>query len=219
MNRVTKSSLAVVAAAGLFAAGGVGSSMAAKLITGDEIAKNTITQKNLASNSVGKAQLKSGALKGAKGEKGDTGAQGATGATGAQGPQGEQGPAGAQGPAGPAGSNGAPGADGQDGVVGNVIHWSKTITIPAHSYGEVLADCEDPANTAATGDEVAIGGGYRVNPYNSSGVQIIDNHNDMSGTAEAASRWMVSANNTSDSDIQLRANVVCLSVPTDNPAD
>lgn len=109
MKRVTKSSLAVVAAAGLFAAGGMGTSMAAKLITGDDIAKSTITQKNLAKNSVGKAQLKKGIKKGAQGEQGEQGEAGPAGEQGPAGPQGEKGDQGPAGPGGPAGPQGKPG--------------------------------------------------------------------------------------------------------------
>ncbi|MBF4769336.1 hypothetical protein ISU10_16330 [Nocardioides agariphilus] len=52
-----KSALTVLAAGALFAVGGLGAASAAKLITGDEIAKSTITQRNLADDSVGSGEL------------------------------------------------------------------------------------------------------------------------------------------------------------------
>ena len=92
MKRNMKSGLAVVAAAGLFAAGGMSSAVADRLISGDDIARNTITAKNLAKDSVGKKQIKTDVF-----DKLKDGEQGPTG------PAGEAGPAGVQGPAGPAG--------------------------------------------------------------------------------------------------------------------
>lgn len=91
-----KSGLAVVAAGALFAVGGIGTAVAAKKITGDDIAKNTITATNLASNSVGRSEL-----------QGNLGEAGPRGPAGAQGPAG---PAGAAGPTGPAGASGLAGA-------------------------------------------------------------------------------------------------------------
>lgn len=117
-----KTGAIVLGAAALFAVGGMSSAVAGKLITGDDIAKNTITASNLASNSVGQSELKSGVLDGVKGEKGDTGAQGPAGPAGAAGPAGPAGPAGkdgatgatgAQGPAGPTGPQGEDGKDAQ----------------------------------------------------------------------------------------------------------
>jgi hypothetical protein len=100
MNRSLKTGLAVTAAAGLFAIGGIGTSVAADLITGDQIAKNTITSGNLAANSVGRAELQNGLAK--DGKDGKDGKKGADGADGAQGPAGVAGAAGPAGPAGPA---------------------------------------------------------------------------------------------------------------------
>ncbi len=115
-----KAGAAVLTAATLFAAGGVGSAVAAKLITGDDIAANTITKENLATDSVGKDELKAGLAEpgktGEQGPAGDKGAKGPVGATGAQGPVGPAGPKGANGTNGVDGLPGTPGADGMTGL-------------------------------------------------------------------------------------------------------
>jgi hypothetical protein len=90
MNRSLKAGVAVVAAGGLFAIGGMSSAVAAKLIHGDDIAKQTITSANLAKDSVGRSELKPGVVH-----------------DGARGPRGMQGPRGPQGPKGESGLKGA----------------------------------------------------------------------------------------------------------------
>lgn len=119
-KRALKSGSIVTAAAAMFVAGGISTSVAARLITGDDIARDTITAKNLAERSVGRSELKPGVLQagpvGPAGIPGPTGAQGvpgeagAAGATGEAGPAGPAGPAGSPGPAGPAGPSGLAGA-------------------------------------------------------------------------------------------------------------
>jgi hypothetical protein len=89
MNRNLKAGAAVVVAALLFAVGGVSTAVAAKLITGADIAANTITAANLAPGSVGKSELKAGIVK--DGKPGKTGPAGATGPQGPIGPQGAPG--------------------------------------------------------------------------------------------------------------------------------
>ena len=82
MNRNLKTGSVVLVAAVAFAVGGTGSAIAAKLITGDDIARNTITQRNLASESVGKPQLKDGVLAGIQGPAGADGTDGTDGKDG-----------------------------------------------------------------------------------------------------------------------------------------
>lgn len=106
LKRNTKAAVAVVAAATILVVGGASGAVAGKLITGNQIAKDTITSKNLAPKSVGKSELAPSALKGFK--DGVDGAQGPAGVAGAKGPQGAQGLQGIQGIQGP---QGAPGAD------------------------------------------------------------------------------------------------------------
>ena len=109
LKRNTKAAVAVVAAAAILVVGGASGAVAGKLITGNQIAKDTITSKNLAPKSVGKSELAPSALKGFK--DGVDGAQGPAGAVGAQGPKGAAGAQGAQGLQGAPGAPGAPGAD------------------------------------------------------------------------------------------------------------
>jgi hypothetical protein len=68
---------------------GAGGAAAARLITGDDIARQTITGRNIADDTLGKSKLKQNVL---------------DGITGPEGPAGPQGPEGPQGPAGPAGA-------------------------------------------------------------------------------------------------------------------
>jgi hypothetical protein len=89
MNSRLAAGLTVTAAAALFAVGGVSTAVAAKLVTGDGIAKNTITSANLAKNSVGRSELQSGLAE--DGKDGKDGANGANGAVGPTGPSGGQG--------------------------------------------------------------------------------------------------------------------------------
>jgi hypothetical protein len=107
MKRSSKVSLAVLAASGMFVVGGASGAVAGKLITGDQIARNTITAKNLAANSVGKSELKPGVVK--RGKAGKDGVDGVDGRDGAQGPAGPAGPAGEKGDTGARGPKGDPG--------------------------------------------------------------------------------------------------------------
>lgn len=136
MNRTTKVSLAVVASTALLVVGGASGAVAGKLITGDKIAKNTITAKNLAPGSVGKSELQKGVV--------TDGADGATGPAGPQGPAGEQGAPGATGPQGPQGIQGVPGIQ---GPAGSTRAWSE-ITPLNDDLGQHLVDvpanCGDP---------------------------------------------------------------------------
>lgn len=56
-KRITTGAV-VLTAAGLFAVGGVGTATAAKLITGEDIARNAISDRHLAADSVGGSELK-----------------------------------------------------------------------------------------------------------------------------------------------------------------
>ncbi len=111
LKRNTKAAVAVVAAATILVVGGASGAVAGKLITGNQIAKDTITSKNLAPKSVGKSELAPSATKALAGQDGATGAQGPAGVAGAKGAQGAQGPQGIAGPQGPQGAPGAPGTD------------------------------------------------------------------------------------------------------------
>ena len=93
MNRTLKSGAIVLAAGALFAVGGVSSAVAAKLITGGDIASQTITSRNLANDSVGRSELRAGivqdgkdgkdAKNGRDGRDGKNGKNGADGLAGA----------------------------------------------------------------------------------------------------------------------------------------
>lgn len=118
IKRHMKTGAAVVLAGALFAAGGMGTATAAKMISGSDIEDNSITAQQLAGGSVGESELKNGVLKGVKGEKGDDGKRGPKGDTGPQGPAGESGAAGAEGVRGLQGADGAPGPQGIPGAQG-----------------------------------------------------------------------------------------------------
>jgi hypothetical protein len=84
--------VSVVAAAGLFVAGSATGAVAGKLVTGDQIAHQTVTSRNIAPDSVGMHKLKPGVRaaiaaggQGAAGPKGDNGDKGETGAAGTNG--------------------------------------------------------------------------------------------------------------------------------------
>jgi len=94
MHRHLKTGLAVVAAGALFAVGGVTSATASKLITGDDIARNSIKQNDLARESVGSSELKNRLEAKLKGKVGPQGPQGVKGETGPKGDKGEKGDAG-----------------------------------------------------------------------------------------------------------------------------
>ncbi len=87
MNRSLKSGAIVIAAGALFAVGGVSTAVAAKLVTGDQIASQTITSRNLANDSVGRSELRSGIVQDGKdgrdGKDGKNGKNGADGLAGA----------------------------------------------------------------------------------------------------------------------------------------
>jgi len=84
MNRSLKSGAIVLAAGVLFAVGGVSSAVAAKVITGNDIASQTITSRNLANDSVGRSELRSGTVQDGKdGKDGKNGKNGADGLDGA----------------------------------------------------------------------------------------------------------------------------------------
>jgi hypothetical protein len=112
MKRELKVGIAVVAAAGLFAVGGMSTAVAAKLITSSQIKDGTIRAVDL-SDGVN-AQLDKA---GSEGPAGPAGPAGADGDTGPAGPSGPAGPAGPTGPSGPSGPSGNDGADGNDGLL------------------------------------------------------------------------------------------------------
>ena len=114
LKRNTKAAVAVVAASALLVVGGASGAVAGKLITGNQIAKDTITAKNLAPKSVGRSELAPSATKALEGK---AGAQGPAGVAGAQGPQGAQGSQGAPGSQGSQGIQGPQGVAGADAVL------------------------------------------------------------------------------------------------------
>lgn len=172
-----KGGAAVVLAAGLFAAGGLSSAVAGSLITGDDIAKNTITDRNLARDSVGRSELKSGIVTdgedgtdGADGAQGPAGPQGAAGPAGAKGDTGEKGATGATGPAGAAGlagGQGPAGPSGQEGAFYAVAFYDAGNT----NSGAIATVACDPSSqnyTALAGGVQMIGVGGESTPVASS---------------------------------------------------
>jgi hypothetical protein len=127
MNRNLKTGSVVLVAAVAFAVGGTGSAIAARLITGDDIARNTITQRNLADDSVGKPQLKSGVLEGVRG------------------------------PAGPAGQDGTDGKDGKDGLVGAYYSVAFYDMGDTNAGAIATVACKAETDTAISGGVQTIG--------------------------------------------------------------
>lgn len=232
IKRHIKTAGAVVLAGALFAAGSMGAAAAKDLITGDQIADNTITSKNLAGGSVGESELKNGVLKGIKGEKGDDGKRGPRGETGPQGPagesgtagaegvrglQGEQGPQGIQGPQGPRGSDGAPGlngangtngTDGTDGVSGYITIFDEE-RVTAGATKVIPLDC---------GTKVALGGGWYTDTNNAFTIsdnaplfsQIVEDQG--AGQVGTAHGWTLTVTNTTSSAQNITALVNCATV-------
>jgi hypothetical protein len=89
--------------------------MAAKLLTGKDIANKSITGKDLKGSSLTGKQVKNRSLGAKEFKKGHL----PLGEIGPVGPAGPRGAAGPRGPAGASGSNGADGADGADGTDGS----------------------------------------------------------------------------------------------------
>jgi hypothetical protein len=129
----------VVAFVALFVAL-TGSAVAAKLITGKQIAKGTITSANVKNKTL---------------QAGDLSSRARSALRGARGPAGPQGPAGAAGLPGPKGDTGAPGQQGPPGLSGreNIVAQTATNSDPEKTQ---LASC--PA-----GKQV-VGGGAQIFP-------------------------------------------------------
>ena len=123
----------LVAFAALFVASS-GTAVAAKLITGKQVANNSIAS----------VDVKNGSL-----QNKDLSAKARAALTGATGPQGAQGAQGPAGPAGPKGADGAPGISGREVVV-------ETSVTNSDAEKTALASCPD-------GKRV-IGGGANVFP-------------------------------------------------------
>ncbi len=137
MQRPLKTGLAVVAAASLFAIGGVSSATAAKLITGDDIQNGSITGVDVKNQSLGwrELNLKTQELLQDKGEQGPKGAKGAKGDTGAP---------------------GAPGAKGDSGLTGAVY---RVANYKNGGGGSATVACADDATVSQT--YTAIAGGVQ----------------------------------------------------------
>ena len=220
MGKSIKSGVVVVAAAGLFAVGGMSSSVAAKLITGDDIKNNSIGAKQIAKNSIGKSELKPNIFNqikdGADGAQGPAGPAGADGADGAQGPKGEpgdvsgvkgpKGDTGAQGPTGatgPAGAAGPAGTDGTGGVNGRYVT-NRTVSVPA---GEVVGHTRTCDKNPG---DVAISGG--ATPDNSAAglvLSVVGSGPDVA----APNAWVNTVRNTGTRATAFRSWAVCAAGP------
>jgi hypothetical protein len=138
----------IVAIAALFAAMS-GTAVAAKLITG----------KQIANNSIGGADIKNGSL-----QTKDLSAKARAALQGTTGPQGAAGPA---GPAGPKGADGAAGAPGAPGVSGREI-------VVAES--DTNSDTEKTALATCPAGKQVIGGGANVYPNDVDDVFVRDSY-------------------------------------------
>lgn len=192
MDKRIKTGGLVLAAASLFAAGSMGSAVAAKLITGDEIAKNTITKKNMDKNSVGGSELIGGSvqwwhLNGALKDRIDAG--GEPGPAGPAGPAGEDGETGPAGPQGPQGPQGLPGVSGMSGLEYRTYDYiaGRAATPDRPGSGASYPGAGDGAVAtvacSSTG-KVAINGGVRFHGINGGTF-------DVDGAAATANSWSV----------------------------
>ncbi len=147
------SSAMAVAFVALLVAGS-GTATAAKLITGKQIARSTITSKHVKDRSLVEQDFAAGlpsgpqGPQGSKGEAGPQGPQGSKGEAGPQGPQGSKGETGPQGPQGPKG----------DLAIETVSHQQ---TIRAGSTVLVTVDCKP--GWLATGGGYDLGGSFDDN--------------------------------------------------------
>lgn len=169
MKRHVKTGAAVVIAGALFAAGGMSTAVAAKMITGDDIAAETITQKNMHENSIGSSEIKGGAVNwwdlsddaksrvakpGAQGPAGPAGADGTNGTDGVAGPAGPQGD---QGPQGPQGIQGIPGVSIADGAFYAVANYNSG-AVNSGAIASVACDPDDETSQEYT----ALSGGVQM---------------------------------------------------------
>jgi hypothetical protein len=140
----------IVAFVALFVAGS-GTAVAAKLITGTEIARNTVTGANVKNGSLQPKDLSAKARAALRG------------ATGAQGVAGPAGPAGPAAPKGADGAPGAPGADGAPGISGREIVVEQSAT---------NSDTEKTALATCPAGKQVIGGGANVFPNDTDDVVV-----------------------------------------------
>lgn len=125
LSRIPRSVSVLAVVAALLVAGTTGA-VAAKKITGSDIAANTITGTNVKNGSLAAADLSAAAKKALKG------------ATGPAGPAGPAGPKGATGAEGPAGADGAAGA----GLEGFNFYQAVATAVPANTNDFVVeGDC------------------------------------------------------------------------------
>jgi hypothetical protein len=197
MNRNLKTGSVVLVAAAAIAIGGTSSAIAARLITGDDIARNTITQRNLANDSVGKPQLKDGVLAGITGP---------------------------EGPAGTDGTNGTDGKDGKDGKdgVSNLIAGAGYSTTWVGDGGATLQTAREecPAGQYALGGGFSTWGGDKdlggdnknivvtvSAPYFEGEYIPVDEAGNFRPT-----EWVVKGYNNGDTDQIVRAWVTCATI-------
>ena len=130
-----------------------GTATAAKLITGKNIARSTITGKHVKDRSLSARDFR-GAIASRPGPAGPEGQRGLNGAKGERGPQGDPGPQGERGLPGEDGNDGAPGKDGAPGFNGVERRHSAFIMRPHTS--------ENTGVTCPTTHPKVVGGGYQT---------------------------------------------------------
>ncbi|MFC5175832.1 hypothetical protein [Nocardioides taihuensis] len=209
MNRNLKTGSVVLVAAAAIAIGGTSSAIAARLITGDDIARNTITQRNMADDSVGKPQLKDGVLAGITGP---------------------------EGPAGTDGTDGKDGKDGKDGVANlesdGPYPGATHLQDGDNSTEKFVAGQPDVLQTAwvacPTG-KTALGGGFSradEGPAAFKGLQIVTSqptqikdgavvYEPIAGDVDGSfvpNAWLVEGFNTGTTDLIVRPHVICATV-------
>ena len=205
-----------------------GTATAAKLITGKNIARSTITGKHVKDHSLSSADFR-GSVAGAPGPQGPQGPAGPKGATGAKGERGPQGDRGIQGERGSQGERGFPGEDGKDGTngedgkdgtngtngtngtdgedgkdgkdgFGGINVQSRSLTIPGDSLGSTTVTCP-PTHPRV------VGGGIQANSRHRD-VQ------DVSSYPSSTSAWTVQVKNQSfgftAGDVVTTAYAICV---------
>jgi len=192
--------------------------MAAKLLTGKDIANKSITAKDLKASSVTTKHVKNRSLikkdfkkghlllggigpVGPEGPEGPAGPRGPAGADGVDGADGADGAAGAPGADGVDGTDGADGQDGAPGATNVVIRHGTETNIQTSTVITATVDCN--------AGEKAVGGGGTNN--GAAGVHLKQSNPTPATQDGVPTGWAVTYENLSGGPAVIRAWAVCAS--------
>jgi hypothetical protein len=152
----------------------------AQLITGNEIANNSVTGKDVKNRSLTRADFR-GSVAGPRGATGLQGPQGAQGPKGDPGAQGPAGPKGDQGAQGPKGDQGAQGAKGDQGAQGPAGATNVTVRVSPVTFATAVVSCN--------AGERAVGGGGSTEEMDA----YLTHSAPVHGAGETPTAWTASA--------------------------